>query len=94
MLCKIPSDKNARNIALYCEFSNTMLGHTIRTLPGMDEKRHSYIFTSGSRPHKKTTGINRYIQFLFVSFVVSASGLILVSLEFVFEEVGTGTAVV
>ena len=49
ILCKIPSDSNARNIVFYCEFSNAVLGHAIRTLPGMNEKTHSYIFTSGSR---------------------------------------------
>ena len=49
ILCKIPSDSNARFITLYCEFSNAMLGHAIRTLPGMNEKTQSYISTSGSR---------------------------------------------
>ena len=49
ILCKIPSDSNARNIILYCEFSNAVLGHAIRTLPGMNEKTQSHIFTSGSR---------------------------------------------
>ena len=49
ILCKNPSDSNARNIMLYCEFSNTVLGHAIRTLPGMNEKTQSHIFTSGSR---------------------------------------------
>ena len=49
ILCKIPSDSNARNIILYCEFSNAVLGHAIRTLPGMNEKAQSYIFTSGSK---------------------------------------------
>ena len=48
ILCKIPSDSNARNIILYCEFSNAVLGHAIRTFPGMNEKTQSYIFTSGS----------------------------------------------
>ena len=47
ILCKIPSDSNARNIILYCEFSNAVLGHAIRMLPGMNEKTQSYIFTSG-----------------------------------------------
>ena len=49
ILCKIPSDSNARNIRLYCEFSNAVLGHAIRTLPGMNEKTQSHVFTSGSR---------------------------------------------
>ena len=49
ILCKIPSDSNARNIILYCEFSNAVLGHAIRTFPGMNEKTQFYIFTSGSR---------------------------------------------
>ena len=49
ILCKIPSDSNARNIILYCEFSNAVLGNAIRTFPGMNEKTQSYIFTSGSR---------------------------------------------
>ena len=49
ILCKIPSDSNARNIILYCEFSNAVLEHAIRTFPGMNEKTQSYIFTSGSR---------------------------------------------
>ena len=49
ILCKIPSDSNARNIILYCEFSIAVLGHAIRTLPGMNEKTQSHIFTSGSR---------------------------------------------
>ena len=49
ILCKIPSDSNARNIILYCEFSNAVLGHAIITFPGMNEKTQSYIFTSGSR---------------------------------------------
>ena len=37
-LCKILSDSNARNIILYCEFSNAVLGHAIRTFPGLNEK--------------------------------------------------------
>ena len=37
------------NITFYCEFSNAVLGHAIRTLPDRDEKTQSYIFTSGSR---------------------------------------------
>ena len=49
IFCKIPSDSNARNIILYCELSNAVLGHAIRTLTGMKEKTQSYIFTSGSR---------------------------------------------
>ena len=49
ILCKIPSDSNARNIILYCEFSNAVLGHAIRTLPGMNEETQSHIFTSGSK---------------------------------------------
>ena len=49
ILCKIPSDSNARNIILYCEFSNAVIGHANRTLTGMNEKTQSYIFTSGSR---------------------------------------------
>ena len=49
ILCKIPSDSNARNIILYCEFSNAVLRRAIRTLPGMNEKTQSHIFTSGSR---------------------------------------------
>ena len=49
ILCKIPSDSNARNIIPYCEFSNAVSGHAIRTLPGMNEKTQSHIFTSGSR---------------------------------------------
>ena len=49
ILCKIPSDSNARNIILYYEFSNAVLGHAIRTLTGMSEKTQSFIFTSGSR---------------------------------------------
>ena len=48
ILCKNPSDSNARNTILYCEFSNAVLGHAIRTFPGMNEKTQSYIFTSGS----------------------------------------------
>ena len=43
ILCKISSDSNARNIILYCEFSNTVLGHAIRTFPGMNEKTQSYV---------------------------------------------------
>ena len=49
ILCKIPSDSNARNIILYCKFSNAVLWHAIRTLPGMNEKTQSHIFKSGSR---------------------------------------------
>ena len=49
ILCKIPSDSNARNIILYCKFPNAVLGHAIWTFPGMNEKTQSYIFTSGSR---------------------------------------------
>ena len=49
ILCKIPSDSNARNIIFYCKFSNAMLGHAIRTFSGMNEKTQSYIFTPGSR---------------------------------------------
>ena len=48
ILCKIPSDSNARNIIFYCEFSNAVLGHAIRTFPGMNEKTQSYNLTSGS----------------------------------------------
>ena len=49
ILCKIPSNSNARNIILYCEFSNAVLGHAIRTFPGINKKTQSYIFTSGSK---------------------------------------------
>ena len=49
ILCKIPSDSNARNIVLYCEFSNAVLGHAIRKFPGINEKTQSYIFTPCSR---------------------------------------------
>ena len=49
ILCKIPSDSNARNIIFYCEFSNAVLGHAIRTFPGMNDETQSNIFTSGSR---------------------------------------------
>ena len=45
VLGKFPSDSNARNITLNCEFSNTMLGHAIRMLRGMNEKTQSNIFT-------------------------------------------------
>ena len=48
ILCKIPSDSNARNIILSCEFSNAVLGHVILTFLGMNKKTQSYIFTSGS----------------------------------------------
>ena len=48
ILCKIPSDSNARNIILSCEFSNAVLGHGILTFLGMNKKTQSYIFTSGS----------------------------------------------
>ena len=61
ILCKIPSDNNVRDIImiiLYCEFSNAVLGHATRRLPGMNEKTQSYIFTSGSRrlrtPHRES----------------------------------------
>ena len=65
--CKIPSDSNARNITLYCEFSNAVLGHAIRTLPDMNEKTQSYIFTSGSRrlPAPRPLQINMEIGVLF-----------------------------
>ena len=43
ILCKIPSDSNARNIILYCEFSNAVLGHSIRTFSGMNEKTQSTV---------------------------------------------------
>ena len=43
ILCKIPSDSNARIIILYCEFSNAALGRAIRTLPGINEKTQTYI---------------------------------------------------
>ena len=33
-------------VTLYCEFSNVVLGHATRMLPGMNEKTQSYIFTS------------------------------------------------
>ena len=49
MLCKIPSDSNARNILFYCEFSNAVLGHAIRTFPGINDETQSNMFTSGSR---------------------------------------------
>ena len=67
ILCKIPSDSNARIITLYCEFSNAMLGHAIRTLPGMNEKTQSYIFTSGSRRLRcpRTLEINMEADVLF-----------------------------
>ena len=48
ILCKIPSDSNARNIILSCEFSNAVLGHVSLTFLGMKKKTQSYIFTSGS----------------------------------------------
>ena len=48
ILYKIPSDSNARNIILYCEFSNAVLGHAIWTFHGINEKTQSYVFTSGS----------------------------------------------
>ena len=38
-------NSNARHIAFYCEFSNAVLGHTIRMLACMNEKTQSYIFT-------------------------------------------------
>ena len=67
ILCKIPSDSNARNIILYCEFSNAVLGHAIRTLPGMKEKTQSHIFTSGSRRLRppRPREINMEIDVLF-----------------------------
>ena len=67
ILCKIPSDSNARNIILYCEFSNAVLGHAIRTLPGMNEKTQSHIFTSGSRSLRplRPREINMEIDVLF-----------------------------
>ena len=67
ILCKIPSDSNARNIALYCEFSNAVLRLAIRTLPGMNEKTQSYIFTSGCRrlPAPRPLEINVEIDVLF-----------------------------
>ena len=43
ILCKIPSDSNARDIILYCDFFNAVLGRAIRTLPCMNEK-HSPTF--------------------------------------------------
>ena len=49
ILCKIPSDSNTHNIILYWEFSNAVLGHAVPTLPDMNKKTQSYIFTSGSR---------------------------------------------
>ena len=65
ILCTFPSDSNARNITLYCEFSNAV--HAIRTLPAMNDKTQSYIFTSGSRrlrgPHPLE--INMEIDVLF-----------------------------
>ena len=49
ILCKPPSDSNARNIIIYCEFSNAVLGHAILSFPCMNEKTQSNIFTPGSR---------------------------------------------
>ena len=43
----IPCASNARNITHNCEFSNAVLRHAIRMLPGINEKTQSYIFTSG-----------------------------------------------
>ena len=67
ILCKIPSNSNPRIITLYCEFFNAMLGHAIRTLPGMDEKTQSYISTSGSRrlPYLRPLEINMETDVLF-----------------------------
>ena len=47
ILGKFPSDSNARNITHICEFSNAVLRHAIRMLPGINEKTQSHIFTSG-----------------------------------------------
>ena len=69
ILCKIPSDSNARNIILYCEFSNAVLGHAIRTLPGMNEKTQSHIFTSGSRrlrtPRPREINMETHVLFSY-----------------------------
>ena len=43
ILGKFPSDNNARNITHNCEFSNAVLRHTIRMLPGINEKTQSHI---------------------------------------------------
>ena len=47
ILGKFPSDSNARTITHNCEFSNAVLRHAIRMLPGINEKTQSHIFTSG-----------------------------------------------
>ena len=43
---KFPSECNAHNITLYCEFSNATVRHAIRMVLGMSKK--SFIVTSGS----------------------------------------------
>ena len=77
MLCTIPSDSNTHNITLYCEFSNALLGHATRTLPGMNEKTQSFIFTSGSRrlPAPCSLEINMEIDVLFSYFHAHTSDL-------------------
>ena len=43
ILGKFLSDSNAYNITHYCEFSNAVLRHAIRMLPGINEKTQSHI---------------------------------------------------
>ena len=54
-------------VTLYCEFSDAVLGHAIGTLPGMNEKTQSYIFSSGSRCLRapRPLEINMEIDVLF-----------------------------
>ena len=67
ILCKIPSDSNARNFTPYCTFSNAMFAHAIRTPSGRNEKTQSYIFTSSSwrLPAPCPLEINMEIDVLF-----------------------------
>ena len=67
ILGKFPSDSNARNKTLYCEFSNALLRHADRMLPGINEKTQSHIFTSGlvSLRAQRPLQINMEIDLLF-----------------------------
>ena len=68
ILGKFPSDSNVRNITHNCEFSNAVLRHAIRMLPGINEKTQSYIFTSG--PGSLPSVLSRSIWYFMCFFLL------------------------
>ena len=67
ILGKFMFGSNARDITLYCEFSNAVFRHAIRMLPGMKKKTQSYICTwgSGNLLAQRVLQMNMEIDLLF-----------------------------